>query len=392
MAFYDLLYATYFGSTLEQYLLFFGSLIAGIILAKILYYFIKKYVGALTAKTANKFDDLIIEAIETPLLFAGFIAGLVVGYHFLSPDIEFIKNNFGNAVRSLIILNLAWLLIRLTDGFLDHIVLPITRKTKPGIDDHILPLIRKLFKFTIVAFSLVVILSSFGIDVFPLLAGLGIGGLALAFAAQKTIEDLFGGLSILASKPFVLGNTVKVKGIEGDVTYVGLRHTRIRDTDGRLVTLPNAQIAQDTIVNISSEPTRKVQQTLLLGYQTNSKKTEEVLEILRDIAQKHPDIAKKEIRALVRNYTGSGIEILFIYHITNKPRILDVIGEVNMEIKKRFEAGKIEFASPPQPFVLGAEKGGEIGNGRGGKSDSGAGRKNAEKDTRKLGAAATRLR
>lgn len=344
----------YFGSTLEAYLLFFASIAVGLIAARVLYYFIRRFGGALTARTTNKFDDLVIEAIGAPLSFAGFIAGLFVGYQFLTPDIRFVTDNFANAVNALIILDLAWLVLMLADGFLDHIVMPITKKTRSPLDDQVLPLVRKLVKFTIVSLALLIVLSSFGIDVLPLLAGLGIGGLAIAFAAQKTVEDLFGGLSIFASKPFVVGDTVRVKGIEGDVESVGLRYTRIRDPDGRLATIPNAQVVQDVILNISSERGRRVQMTLGLAYDTPAGKLDEAIRILRHIATEHKDTlhGEDDVRAVFRNYGASSLDIWFVYWIRGQQRKFEVMGEINTEIKRRFEKAGIEFAFPTQTVML----------------------------------------
>ena len=204
MALWDILTQTYFGSNLGQYLFFAGSFIIATIVAKILYFFIKKYGTILTAKTENQFDDLVIEAIDKPITFAGFIIGLSIGYSFLTPDNAFITNNFLNAISALIILNITWLALKLIDGFIEHIVIPLTSKTESKLDDQLIPILRKLAKGAVILMALVIILSNFGIDVLPLVAGLGIGGLAVAFAAQKPVEDMFGGLSMFTSNHVIV--------------------------------------------------------------------------------------------------------------------------------------------------------------------------------------------
>jgi len=171
----------------------------------------------------------------------------------------------------------------------------------------------------------IIILSTIGVDVLPIIAGLGIGSLVLAFAAQKTVEDIFGGISIFAAKPFKIKDTIKVKGIEGDVESVGLRYTKIKDVDGRLVTIPNAQVAQEIVTNISSEETRKIQLTLGLKYGTSHKKIQEAIKILKEIANANPKIDNANTQAVFRNYSSSSLDILFIYHIKDKKNILEVI-------------------------------------------------------------------
>lgn len=343
---------TYFGSSVGQYALFFAAVIIGVLAAKAAYFLIKKYGGMVALRTSNKFDDLLIEALGAPIVFAGFIAGLVLGYRFLTPDVEFVKANFLNAIGALLVLNVTWLVLRLIDGLMDRLLIPLSARTKSVLAGQLIPLLRNLMKASIALIVIVIILSSFGVDVLPLLAGLGLGGIAIAFAAQKTLEDLFGGLSIFASKPFVVGNTVKVKGVEGDVIGVGMRYTRIKDGDGRIITIPNAQVAQDVIVNISSEPSKRVQTTLGLTYNTSAKKLEEAMEILKEIVKQNPSCDPRETKAVFKHYGQSSLDMLFIYFIKDKKRFFEVQSEINLEVKKRFEKASIEFAFPTQTVYV----------------------------------------
>ncbi|MCR4369249.1 MAG: mechanosensitive ion channel family protein, partial [archaeon] len=303
---------TYFGSTLVQYFWFSVAILSAMLVAKILYFFIKKYGTILTSKTENEFDDLVIEAVETPILFGGFIVGLIIGYQLLTPDVEFIVTGFPGAIVALVILNFMWLALKLIDGFIEHIVVPLSSKTDSKLDDQLIPIIRKVAKVSVVFVALIVILSNFGVDVLPLIAGLGIGGLAIAFAAQKTVEDMFGGISIFSAKPFLVGDMVSVSGVEGKVESVGIRYTRIRDLDGRLNTMPNAQVAQGTIKNITSEPTRRVSVKLGLVYSTPYKKMKQAMETLVDVVKKHPDTVHDDIRSVFKDYSSSSLDIWFV--------------------------------------------------------------------------------
>src|SRR3989344_971337 len=338
----------YFGSTISQYLVFSGIIIGSALAVKILYFFIKKYGTIIASKTQNQFDDLIIEAIEKPLTFFGFIIGLNIGYQFLTPNADFITNNFGAAIEALILLDLMWLALRLIDGFIEHIIIPLSAKTESKLDDQLVPILRKVAKVAVVVIAFLLILSNFGVDVLPLIAGLGIGGLAIAFAAQKTVEDVFGGLSIFVSKPFIVGDSIKVAGVEGTVESVGIRYTRIRDWDNRLNIIPNAKVAQAEILNITSEPARRISVTLGMSYSTSFEKIQEAIRLLKEIVKKHPDTDHDEIRAVFKEYGGSALNIWFAYHIKNQDRKFEVMSEINLEIKKQFEKAKIDFAFPPQ--------------------------------------------
>jgi len=341
----------YFGSDIVQYGIFFGIVIGATILAKILYFFIKKYGTIITSKTANEFDDLIIEAIDKPMTFMGFIIGLIIGYQFLTPDVTFIADNFFKAIEALIIIDLMWLALKLIDGFIKHIVIPLSDKTESKLDDQLIPVLKKLAKASVVVIGGVIILSNFGIDVLPLIAGLGIGGLAIAFAAQKTVEDMFGGISIFTSKPFTVGDAVNVSGVEGTVDLVGIRNTRIKDWDGRINTIPNSKVVQNNILNISSEPKKRISMTLGLTYDTSYTQMQNAMKILKGIVNKHPD-CENDPRAIFKEYDDSSMNIWFVYYIENIDRKFDVMSEINMEILKQFEKAKLSFAFPSQSLYI----------------------------------------
>ena len=341
----------FFGSDLSQYTIFFIAIIGCTLIAKIIYFFIKKYGTIIASKTNNEFDDLIIDVIGTPIVFAGFIIGLVAGYQFLTPDTAFITDNFLKIVEALVIIDLTWLSLKLVDGIIIYFLVPLSSKTDSKLDDQLIPILRKLAKASIIVLALVIILSSFGIEVMPLLAGIGVGGLAIAFAAQKTVEDMFGGLSIFISKQFVVGDAVKVNGVEGTIDSVGLRNTRVKDWDGRINVLPNSKVVSGTILNITSEPMKRVSITLGLTYSTSYAKMKKAMQILKTIVKKHPD-CDNDSRAIFKDYGDSSMNLWFVYYIKNKTRKFDVLNEVNLEILNQFEKAGLDFAFPSQSVYI----------------------------------------
>jgi len=274
-----------------------------------------------------------------------------VAEHFLVPDVAFITDNFFGSIEALIILDLMWLALKLIDGFIEHIIIPLAEKTKSKLDDQLIPVVRKLAKGAVILIGAVIILSNFGVDILPLVAGLGIGGLAIAFAAQKTVEDMFGGLSIFVSKPFTVGDAVKVSGVEGVIEAVGIRNTKIRDWDGRINTLPNSDVVSGTILNISSEANRRVSVKLGLTYSTSYSQMEKAMKVLKEIVNKHKD-CQNDPRTVFKEYDNSSMNIWFVYYITNIKRKFDVMSEINMEILKQFEKAKLSFAFPSQSVYI----------------------------------------
>ena len=209
-------------------------------------------------------------------------------------------------------------------------------------------------KAAILLIALIIILSNFGYDVTALIAGLGIGGLAVAFAAQATIADAFGGLSIFTSKPFVVGDIVKTPDAFGTVEEVGLRYTRIRTLDKRLLVIPNSKVANGIIENVSTEPASRIQLHLGLTYATPAKKIRLAKETILKIIKSNPGCAKDPLLAAqvtFSEFKDYNLDIWVIYFV-DKDNWIDVQGQINEAIKEEFEKAKIEFAFPTQTIHL----------------------------------------
>ena len=253
----------------------------------------------------------------------------------------------------LIIFNIAWFLIRIVDGVIHHFIRPLAEKTESKFDDQIIPVLSKISKFAIALIALILVLDNFGFDVITLLAGLGIVGVAVAFAAQETISDVFGGLSIFTSRPFVVGDTVEIDNIQGTVENVGLRYTRIRDLDGRINVYPNRKVATGILKNWSSEPSRRIKMNIGVVYGTTTEKLEKGMELIRKIISDNSKTTK-DIRISFNEFKDFSLNILVLYFIKSSDivEIMKVQNEINIAIKKAFEKEKIEFAFPTQTVYL----------------------------------------
>ena len=182
----------YFGIELWRILVCAGILIASFIAGKLLYKVSKTIGRKLTAKSKSNIDDLILDIIEEPIVFVLFIIGLQIGFAFLGLTDPFIVDLFGSITYILILMAIAYTAIKSIDEIIEVIVKPMVSKTDSKLDDQILPILSKVFKLAVVLFTILAIVSHLGQDITAILAGLGIGGLALAFAAQSTISDIFG--------------------------------------------------------------------------------------------------------------------------------------------------------------------------------------------------------
>ena len=342
--------ATFYNNTLGNYLYALLIIALSIIVGKIVYYLSTGIMRQLTKKTKTDFDDIFVDIIEEPLVLLIVIAGIYYGTSLLTLSTR-IAGFVGNTLKILIILDIAYFIIKFIDTLIVNYVTPLTSKTKTDLDDALIPIVRKLIKAIIIVVTTILILSNFGYDVSSILAGLGIGGLAFALAAKDLLANLFGGAAILGDKPFRIGDRIRVSGNDGKVEEIGMRSTKIRTLDGTLLTIPNSVVADSVVENVSKENARKIKTSIGLTYDTSDKKTEKAIQILKDIIKKNKDTDDKSI-VILDEFGDFALSLLVIYWIKDLNNILDVKNKINLEIKKQFTKAKIDMAFPTQTIEL----------------------------------------
>lgn len=196
----------------------------------------------------------------------------------------------------LAVVALSWLMLRLTASAEQSIRRQLSATTVGEIT-AMLRLARRTADLLVLAAALLVILRVFGLDPTAALAGLGIGGIALALAAQKTLENVVGGLSIVFDKAVRVGDTVKLAETVGTVEFIGLRSTRIRTVDRTVVSVPNGQIANANIETLSARDRFRFYHVVGLGYETTTSQMVAVLEGIRRLLADRADVDPEEIRA-----------------------------------------------------------------------------------------------
>lgn len=336
----------FYDNTIAEWGIALLIIVVSIIVAKLLYWVINKFVKKLTKKSKTKFDDILIDMIEEPIVFAIIIIGLWYALHRLVLP-ENVYDFVDKVYYVLIIFNITWLIVRLFDSIVQEYVVPLVEKTETDLDDQLLPIVRKSIKITLWVLAVILALNNAGYNVGALLAGVGIGGLALAMAARDTVSNIFGGLTIFADKPFVIKDRIVINGVDGIVETVGVRSTRIRTLAGRLVTVPNSTFTNNMIENISSEPSRKVVLNLGLTYDTTHEQILEAIEILKDINAKNEHTNEKVLHGF-NAFNDSALNVIFIYYINAGDDILGTQTEMNAEILRRFNEKGLEFAYPTQ--------------------------------------------
>lgn len=325
-----------------------GAILVAYIGAKLLLWVTNKVVKKYTEKTKTQLDDLLIDMLEEPIAVAITIGGLfwAVGYlNIPDPDV---RNFFDKFLIFMLVVDLTWLVARTADALIQTYLVPITEKSESSFDDQLLPIVQKGLKAVIWILGVILALDNLNVDIGAMIAGLGIGGLALALAAQDAVKNIFGGIMVFIDKPFKINDRVQVHGYDGTVEEVGLRSTRIRTLEGRRVTMPNSLFVDNEVTNVTSEPNRKVVLSLGLTYDTTPENIEKALSLLTEIAQRNADIIEPDTPMGFTAFGDFSLGITFVYFIQKGADVLGTQTKMHLDILKTFNENGLEFAFPTQ--------------------------------------------
>ena len=337
------------GNTLESWGISILIIVGAVVVVKLISLFSRKVLKPFITRTPNHLDNVIYYSLESPIKFAVMLLGIWIAIHRLVYPDNFVKT-IDNAYRILIVLDITWVFARLIGGLLEIYL----RKDSTGQTHKMMPIIKRTALVLVWIIGIVMALSNIGVNISALLGTLGIGGIAFALAAQDTVKNIFGAFTIFTDKPFNIGDTIRVDSFEGTVIDVGARSTKIMDYDKRISTFPHYKITDANIINISSEPKRRVVLNLGLTYDTTPEKMKEALDILKAIPERVENVSSNpsDTTAVFTNYADSALVIMYIYFIEKQGDILGVTSNMNMEILSSFNKAGLEFAFPTQTVYI----------------------------------------
>jgi MscS family membrane protein len=216
-----------------------------------------------------------------------------------------------------------------------------------------MPLIKKTLAVIFVILGILLIAESLGADVKTFLAGLGIGGLAFALAAQDTLANMFGSFVVVMDRPFRVGDYVRIGANEGSVEDIGLRSTRLRTAARTQIVLPNKTVASEAITNFSRMPQRRVDQKISLGYGTTPDEMDAILGDIRSILGGDPDVHPGLVAVNFTDYGESTLDIQIVYFTADPDwqRHLDVRERINLKIMRAMAARGLAFALPTSAVI-----------------------------------------
>lgn len=340
--------ADFGGLRLWQLFALFGILLVALVVRKVIEFVVKARVKNLVENLGQAWAAQLVGVFASPGATLVMALMLRVGYPRLKLPI-FAASAVSITVRVLVVLSVVWAAYRLVDVLAERMASKAAR-TESKLDDQLVPLLRKALKvFTVVAGALF-ILQNLNINVGSLLAGLGIGGLAVALAAKDTLANFLGSLMIFLDRPFQIGDWVVVSGVEGIVEEVGFRSTRIRTFYNSLVSVPNARFMDANIDNYGRRTYRRTYVTLNLTYDTTPEQIQAFVEGIRAIIAANPKTRKDYYEVHMSAFGSHSLDVMvyFFFKVGSWTEELGERHNVFLEILRLAQDLGVSFAFPTQ--------------------------------------------
>ncbi|MBD3616761.1 MAG: mechanosensitive ion channel family protein [Gracilimonas sp.] len=340
------------GNKIWQYIGIFLWLLTGLILMKIFTFFLDNYVRKVAQKTKITWDDDLIDSVEKP---SGYI--FLVAFYFLTySNLQFsvsISHFLSVTLEIVLSFTVVWLFYNLADVFSKYLGV-LTSKTETKLDDQLIPLIRKTLRFFVVVMGIIAILQNNGYNVASLIAGLGIGGLAVALAARETLANFFGSITIFLDRPFKIGDWIKTGEVEGTVEEVGFRSTRIRTFYNSLVSVPNSNIANTDIDNLGLRQYRRLKTELNLTYSTTPEQMEAFVEGIKAIVKANKHFRQDMYEVHFNAFGAHSLDVLVyvFFDVPDWSTELQQRHNFFLEVLRLAKDVGVEFAFPTQTLHM----------------------------------------
>ena len=345
---------------LEQYLAYLPQnhfLRAGIILViawavmwLILYIFEKVFLK-LAKNTKTQLDDLIVGHLKLPLAVSAFLIGARIAVEALVLP-EGIQLIIERIINSLLIIAAAYVVVSIIDVLLEHWGKSVAKRTKSSVDDDLVSLGKRVVKIVLYIMAILYVLQAWGFEVGPMLASLGIAGIAVAFALQNTLANIFGGVSLIMDKTFKVGDIIQLEdGSLGTVMKVSIRSTKIKTFDNELMTIPNGKLADSKIVNWI-QPTAEIRVNINFGVEYGSD-IDKVKKVVMDVINKEKEAMKEPApQILFLAMADSSLNFIARFFVDDISKKLEAKDRVSAGIYNALNKAKIGIPFPQMDVHL----------------------------------------
>lgn len=355
---------TLLGNSIKGYLLFFGIILLSVFFKKIFSRLFSKLLLLLFGRFGKEvnaaiFVDLLVKPIEF-FISLSLIYVAINQLNYPLNEVIFTRKTLSISIIQvvdklflcLIIISIFWIALRIID-FIAHVFAYRASLTGSKEDDQLVPFVKELVKITTITIAFFVILGYvFEINVLTLITGLGIGGIAIALAAKESLENLLGSFTIFVDKPFVVGDFVKVSGVEGTVEKVGFRSTRIRTAEKSLVTMPNKKMIDMPLENMTVRNYRRIKFNVGLTYTTSIEEIRIITQKVTDYINAHPKTSNDAIVTFENFGTSSlDLQVLYFIEMMDYNPYLKIKEDINFKIIEIVQQSQGDFAFPTQTVI-----------------------------------------
>ena len=341
-----------FGLNASEIIIGFIIFLIFYVLRRLFARFIISKLNKLVNRTSTKIDDTVVDVIEGPLKFLPIVLGFFIATSYIELSIE-VQGFIDLLNRTLITVFIFWLLHQLVipfsfilKNFEDKISKPLVNWTLKGLE------------IIIIVLGIVAVLELWGIKVGPVIAGLGLFGVAVALGAQDLFKNLISGIMILMEKRFTIGDVILVSNeVEGVVEQIGFRSTLVRRFDSTPVMIPNYKFAEQSVTNYSRRHHRRIRWLIGLEYKTSIDQLKQIRDSITKLIKDNKDFAKNENGGFfvrIDSFSDSSIDILVqAFTVTNDwSEFLKIKEELAVSIIEIVDANKAGFAFPSQSLYV----------------------------------------
>lgn len=308
----------------------------------------QKYFAKWAKKSKTTFDDILVEKIKPPFSYIVWFIGIKVALKPLSLDFEILDRILNTIVLAIVIYIVVVLVGIIVTGGLKH----ITAKTESTLDDALMPLITKTVNVVIILVGIMWMLKVWNVDITPMLASLGVAGLAIGLAVKDSLSNIFGGVSMILDQTIKVGDKIKIESGEvGIVDDMGLRSTKLRTFDNEIITLPNGQLANSRILNYAQPNMEaRVVVDFGVGYDSN---IEQVRKIVHDALINMEDIEQNPpLEVLFLGMGDSSLNFSARYWVADYGNVWSKKLEGTNKIFVALTENKIDIPYPTQTVYV----------------------------------------
>lgn len=346
----------FFDSTAVSVLYFAGIVLGSLVLADLIIVLFDKLIRPLVLHTKTTLDDFLFDAVRGPFKLTAFLAGLFLAFKYSSMTLGLFGKTLDELFFLALLFAVAYTLAKVIDAlFFWH----ATESEQKRISKDVFPLARKVLKLVVYLLAVLIILSEFGVEIGPLLAGLGIAGLAVALALQDTLSNFFGGVSILSDKPFKVGDYIALDNesseIQGTVVEVGWRTTRIKTPRNSIVVISNADLAKRVIHNLSypGKTNRIVTIDFSVPYDADVEKVRASVKAAFDPMKKNPSVDDSFQPVLrLAGFGNSALDFKFSFQTKTFDDSFPAASQFREALLERFRKDGVEFALPVRSLYV----------------------------------------